>query len=385
MKKERIFLIGNVLGSYRSQNLIKTLLDMEHTVFYLPFVSAPVSIYFIFRKPLNLILLLLYVLASIYFIAQSKIVFVLAMNFQTRNFIQMFIAKLLRKKIIVDYYISCYDTLVNDRKTVDKESFSSKVLLIKDKLLMNLSDKVIFLNNAEKKYYQDVIDINLPETKNIICPLVVDSKTDFYLKNKKVWKRNKISDDFTICWWGSYIPLHGLDKIIETFTFLTHMPVKLFIFGNNEQASSVYKDKIANLGLSEKVTIKNDFTFNNGKLQYFLENNCDLALGNFGDSRKAKTVLVNKVVDCLAMGLPCLTMKTKASSDLLPDNTIFYAEPTPEGIAEKIVYIINNPDESKQVGSNGYHVYKEIFSPEVFTRNIRSLLEGSDNEIIINT
>lgn len=374
MKKEKVFLIGNVIGSYRSQNMIKTLLDLGHQVYYIPFTSAPISIHPIIRKPITATLSIVSIFIDTYFIIQSTVIFVPAMNFSERVILKMLIAKFLKKKIFLDYYISFYDTYVNDRQTINKQSFSSKVFLIKDRFLMTLPNRVIFLNNAEKDYYQEVIDIKLPETKIFICPLVIDPKIDFYVNKQKVWERKKREDEFIVCWWGTYIPLHGLNKIIESFTFLSHLPVKLYIFGNNEEASSAYQTQIVNLNLSKIITIKNDLTFNNGKLQLFLENNCDLALGNFGDSQKAKTVLVNKIVDCFAMGLPCLTMKTQASLELLPNNTIFYSEPTPKDIAEKIEYIMNNRDESKVIGSNGYLLYKNLFSPDVFAKKIRNLL-----------
>lgn len=371
----KFYLSGEIVGSYRSQNIIKVLTDSN-----IPFASLPIALHIptfssqILRKLIGAIALILTAPVRLLFIINSTHLLVLPMNWNAIVYFELIVAKIFKRTIIVDYYISLYDTEVNDRKTISAGSISAKKLLLKDKLLLKLASKVIFLNKSESTYYQNIAKYTVKNDKIVIIPLVIDYKNEkFALPTSQA--RKDIRSEFNVCWWGTYIPLHGLENIIESFAYLKNKNINLYIFGNSDLSSKPYTDLIEKLGVKDIIKVNNDSSFSNGKLAPFLNENCDLALGNFGKSDKAKTVLVNKLVDALALGLPCLTIATHATKELLNEGQgIIYTSNSPSDIANKIEQLSKNQPYLEKVGKNGFEVYLNNFSPDKFKAEFIKLL-----------
>lgn len=372
---KKIYLSGEIVGSYRSQNIIKVLSDSS-----IPYVALPTALHIpsflprILRKIFSLFGLIITIPYRILFIFNATHLLILPMNWSVIVYFELILAKIFRKTIIVDYYISIYDTAVNDRKTVSAGSISAKKLLLKDQLLLRLADKVIFLNKSESIYYQKISNYMVEKDKIAIIPLVIDFKKEKF--ELAAPRENKtLNSEFNVCWWGTYIPLHGLENIIESFAYLKNKKINLYIFGDTDLKSKPYANLIERLGVQDFVKINNDYSFSNGKLAPFLIKNCDLALGNFGKSEKAKTVLVNKLVDSLALGLPCLTIETNATNELLNEGeSVIYSSNLPLDIANIIEQLSNNLAYLEVVGKNGFDVYLNNFSPDKFKTEFIKLL-----------
>jgi len=366
----KVYLSGSVNGAYRAQNIIKIIGDAGIPFIYTPeyWSRLEVSNRFI-RLVLGALLLLLTLPVRFLFIALSSCVFVLPMNTSFVVMAEVLIAKILRKRVVVDYYISQFDTLVNDRKRFVGSSIRGRIALFKDRFLLNKADEVIFLNKAESEYYQRIVGVDLRLEKISVIPLCIDYKKELF------FSQYKGAEDFNVCWWGTYIPLHGLENLIKAFSFLKDKRIKLYLFGDSDEKSNPYRELIEKLHLRDKVKIDNQCSFSNGKLAPFLSKNCDLAIGNFGASEKARTVLVNKLVDSLSLGIPCLTMKTLATSELFEKNEgLIYTAPDPEQIAQKIVMCFQKKDELAAIGKAGMVKYLDTFSPDIFKVKILNLL-----------
>ena len=366
-----IYLSGTVVGSYRAQNTIKTISDAGIAFSYAPasYILYKIQNKYI-RKATNFFWRALTAPFRIILIAHSSHVFVLPMNASATTIMEVLIGKLLQKKIVVDYYISQYDTIVNDRKIASKDSLQGKLTLFKDRYFLNIADIVVFLNKAESAYYQKVAGINLNSSKIRIIPLCIDYKQEILQKSRQD------GEFFNVCWWGTYIPLHGLDNLIKSLSHVHNDKIRLYLFGDSDAKAAPYISLIESLGLGEKIVVNNKYSFSNGKLAPFLMQNCDLAIGNFGPSEKAKTVLVNKLVDSLSLGIPCLTMKTSATAELISNNEgLIIAEPTPEDIASKIDICARNSSDLQKIGQAGRKKYLDMFSPDSFKIKLTEILK----------
>ncbi|WP_069133157.1 glycosyltransferase family protein [Rhodohalobacter halophilus] len=377
MKEKRVYLIGGAKGSYRTQNLVKFLLDHNYQVFYNDFNPSLFrgcsGIKRVFRLVVKLLDELVQIPTKIYNLFLADYVVLTAMS-QMKQF-ELITAKLLGKYIITDFYISLYDTLVHDRNQFGKNSWYAKKFLKKDQNSIKLANLLLFLNKTEAKYYLDIL--NLEEKNYKIVPLCVENKK----KCKLRYYRNENNDNvFNICWWGNYIPLHGLDKIIEAASILNEqyeLKFHLYLFGTDEIQSKPYNKKIKELKLVNLATIYNDKTFNNGKLEPFLVNNCSLVLGNFGNSDKARNVLVNKLIDGVAMKAPVLTGESKAPKEFFPRDSIYYSNNTAESIALNIFKISQiKRDQIMKIVEYNYEIYNQYFSIEAFEENIKNIFKN---------
>lgn len=372
MKNKNIFIIGRSEGSYRTQNLIKYLLDNKYELYFNSFsittYKKSIGLKKVLRKIIRLVDEVIRRTFIIYNILLSDIVILPALC--NRYKFELKISKYFNKIIVVDFYISIYDTIILDRKTHELNSKEASYLFNLDLNILENSNYIFFLNQAEANYYLSPFNIEFNSLRHRILPLCVEE----FFKCELNYVNGK-SEVFNICWWGNYIPLHGLDKIIMAIYHLNEssdINFHLYLFGNkNINEELKYSNLIKSLNLEKKVTIKNDYTFKNRKLGDFLIKNCDLVLGNFGDSKKAKNVLVNKVVDGVAMRAPVLTGESIAPKEYFNEETIFYSKNEPQLIAREIIKVakINQVIIQNRV-KDSYLIFQNKFSVEAFYKNL---------------
>lgn len=279
-----------------------------------------------------------------------------------------------KKKVVKDFYNSLYETNINDRRLYLPDSNIAKGFLEEDKRVILKAFKLIFLNKSEAKRYAEICDINIDLIDYKIIPV---SKERMKEVKKKFY--NGETDVINICWWGTYIPLHGLDKIIEACRILVGMNLnfKLYIFGDSEEKSTEYREYVRKLDLERYIIFNNTFTFKNGMLHDFLIENCDVALGTFGDSVKAKTVIANKEIDAVSMKAPLITGFSQALNEYFDGvEDIIMIDNNPEEIASKIFEISKmNTSILYKMTDKAYSIFNMNFSEEKLLENYKDLLE----------
>lgn len=361
----KVYILGEARGSYRIQSFIKLLLDdrLRYKVYYDSVLYSNRLLRYFKSLFINPFIILL-----------SNVVYVNTMNVDVNIIYELLWAKLFRKKIIVDFYVSVYDTVVLDRKWFKEGSALAKLAGIIDHMFIRCASALVFLNRSEKEYYLRVCGMEkVDEKKVFIIPVGVDGRKP--VKNNFV---NGNSPTLKICWWGSYQPLHGLDKVIKAAGMIREkgLDVHWYFFGNDEKKSLPYKKLVEQLGLQDFCTISNDYTFSNGKLEPFLEENCDLALSIFGDSEKSFTVLPNKTLDACAMRCLLLSGNSSATKEYFDGTSLFLCERTPDDIA-KTVEEIYHSDKAllKARIEKMYEIFNADFSIEVLMRRYQKLID----------
>lgn len=282
-------------------------------------------------------------------------------------------AKLCNKYIIFEFYVSYYDMAINDNKTYSPESREAKKYLKLDKTALRYSDIVIFLNNSERNYYlkcveeQDTFDAR----KSRIIPLVVNS----YLADESVNKKEK-NDVIHVFYMGNYIPLHGVKKILYACEILSKKGInyQLTMWGTPQADTKPYRNLVEELGIESYVIFRTDWK---GQEYYHQEiRKQDIVLGAFGDSGKAKTVVINKVLDAVAEKVPVLTAPSTGLLEFFNgDDDIWFCDNTPNAIAERMIDIINeDEDKMRQRTDNAFMVFQNNFSIHAFNEKIKSLV-----------
>lgn len=225
----------------------------------------------------------------------------------------------LRKTIIVDFYISHYETRVLDRKMYASDSVEAKRFYQIDRYALLSSDICLFLNQAECNYYCSALDID-PSVLNVeILPVTNDH---LFTPAKLPWHTGA-TDVPVFAWWGREVsnPIHGLDAIITHF-IKEKNDARLVLCLDSEKDRGFLMKKYHQLHNHDRIELRTDLFFSNGSLPDFLQNKVDFAIGPIGQSTKAKTVLANKFVDALFMGLPIYCQVSEGMNDLLPADLI---------------------------------------------------------------
>jgi len=285
-----------------------------------------------------------------------------------RGILTLPFAKLIHRKPIIYFpAFSIYDTLVNDRKKIKKNSLKAKFVHFVDKQACKWADQVILESTEEINYF--VNEFILPKEKFSQIPLAADESL-FFPNQSSSSNKSK----FEVLFFGSFIPLHGIETIINSAAILNnHKDISFTICGEGQTKSQIekliQKKELKNLKLPGLVSKETLFEY---------IKNSDVCLGIFGNTLKAQKVLTNKVFQVLASEKPLITMESPAvkESHLVDKkNCILIPPSNPEKLAEEILFLKNNPDIRKKISSEGYQTYLKHLSIEVVGKKLVKIIE----------
>ncbi|MCK5017822.1 MAG: hypothetical protein KAS32_12235, partial [Candidatus Peribacteraceae bacterium] len=118
-----------------------------------------------------------------------------------------------RKKLIFDAFISLWDTQVNDRKKYSTVNPISWIIYLVDFFACFLADEILIDTETHKKYFVSKFKIK-PKKIRVIY---LETRTDlFYPKIKDVEKK----DYFEVLFFGTFIPLQGIEYILDAAEIL---------------------------------------------------------------------------------------------------------------------------------------------------------------------
>jgi len=154
-----------------------------------------------------------------------------------------------------------------------------------------------------------------------------------------------INGSLRICWWKTFIPLHGLDNILDTMKILKKRNMKFTcnLFSVDNKFFNIYAQKIKISKLSYHVFLRNYLKFINGYLSQYLVESYDLSLGIFGNTNKTYNVIPNKLTESFLLGILALTMNSPALREFFESGIDFWTcEPSSKSVSEAIIALISN-------------------------------------------
>lgn len=271
-----------------------------------------------------------------------------------------FFAKIFRKELIFDAFLSLYDTYIKDRKVAEPKSYKALRFYFYDWISIRLADKVILDTKENIDYF--IKKYKAKRNKFFELPVTADPEIFKYYSRK----RNRI---FTVGFYGSFMPLHGVDVIVKALEHLKDSNIKCLLFGIGPGIDDT-KKLIERLGLGGKVILTNQ------KVEYWqlpsYFEKIDLFLGGpFGSSDKAKRVVPAKIAESLCTGVPTIVTRTPTTNRLLRNlkGIIWLDQVLPENLARKV-------EEAKK-----FNVKKSIEIRNGFSKSQLSF-EGFKNRLI---
>lgn len=276
------------------------------------------------------------------------------------------LGKLFHKPVVFDVFVSLYDSQVLDRKLHSPNSREAKRLVKYDKWSCLLSDLVIVDTIQHKKYFQQ--EFNLQRAKFEVLPV---GAQDIFLPRPFL---KKCGHTFKVLFYGTYIPLHGVQYILQAAKLLeSDDTIKFELIGNgqtyNEMINLAKKLNLTNVNFIDPLPIGN-----------LIEKiaKADICLGIFGNTNKARRVIPNKVYQCAAMRKPIITGDSPAVREVFGDgkNILLCKMADSCGLGEKITILMNSPILSKTIADNGYRLFQEKFTTRKIGERLVAIFMG---------
>jgi glycosyltransferase involved in cell wall biosynthesis len=212
------------------------------------------------------------------------------------------VAKLRRVPIVMDLFISLYDTAIVDRSLSPRRSFKATCLWSLEWLACRAADRVIIDTAAHARYIEELF--GLPAMSVGDVPVGVEAE---YFERLAPKAR---TDRRTVLFYGQLIPLHGIETVLAAALSDRGRAFNWVIVGDGQEAPKVAAAMAAR---PNHVTWIKWVPYD--ELRQRIEES-DVCLGIFGNSRKASSVVPNKVYQSLASGRHVVTRSSPAMDDL---------------------------------------------------------------------
>lgn len=265
--------------------------------------------------------------------------------------------------ISLDFFVPAYDTLVNDRKKIKKNTFLAKLLFKLDYLSCCSADNIFVDTKTNLDYYTKLMGIR-PQKMKVIYVGCNDEL--FFPKNTHI-------DNDLVLYYCSYLPLHGVDIVIKAAKILdqrTSIHFKIIGEGMEYQ-------KIRNLAYSLNLTNVNFMP--PMPLEVLPDEIAKAAIclgGHFGNTQKAKRVIAGKTYQLLAMAKPTIVGDNKANHELLTHGKdAFFCKMNDHiALANSICYLHEHRIFRENLGIGGYKTFIKKASNKVLEKQIYKTL-----------
>jgi glycosyltransferase involved in cell wall biosynthesis len=268
-------------------------------------------------------------------------------------------------KIIFDPFTSRYNTRIEDRMLYKPKSLQGLICLWQDWSACKSAHTLVFDTLEHKEYFYKKYKLNKPYQ---IIPVLIPEE-NFVSKVKSV---NHFNNKTNILFYGTFIPLQGIQTIIEAGRLAKDSPnFKFSIIGKGQTHKEM--QSLAN-GLENIEFID---TVSEIELADYIEK-ADICLGIFGDTTKASRVVPNKVIQCASMSKPIITRESKAIKTYFENQiSIYMIKPNS---AIELYNAINTISQSSKLqqdlSTNSRLVFEKSFSQSAVLQKLKTLISN---------
>lgn len=270
-----------------------------------------------------------------------------------------FLPKKLRPKcLVIDAFISIYDTVVTDRALLSPEHFMARILKKIEQYAFEMADVVVTDTVINSNHYAEMF--GLPTHKFTAIPLS-SNEIDF---KPKPYSYDE-GDVCNVLFVGTFIPLHGISTLVEAICLLKNNTRILFtLIGNGQESTKMqklYDEKLENFRWISDWQSANE-------IAEFIDQS-DICLGIFGGTEKADRVCPYKIYAYAACGRPIITRVSKLLTDpagVIDGEAFVFVEPAnPVALADAITTLENNTDRRQILSCNSLRYYEKYLSNSV--------------------
>lgn len=211
-------------------------------------------------------------------------------------------------RVAMDWFLSAYDTVVEDRKIVGKYHPLASMLWCAEWVAARLPDALFMDTHAHATRMEELFKLR-PGSCGRVWVGVEMGAFDGTAAATIATAPRKGTE---ILFYGQFIPLHGLPTIIEAARRLRDKPIDWLLIGHGQESTRVEEmmisEPLPRLRMLAWVEYEN-------LLDYLRDAN--ICLGIFGTSGKAASVIPNKVFQIIAARKPLITCDSPGIRELV--------------------------------------------------------------------
>ena len=278
-------------------------------------------------------------------------------------------ALLFAKRLVFDPLAARYETKVIDWRRRRPGTVRAWWNFRIDLMSFRMSDLVLADTAAHKDYFCRTYGV--PEDKVAVIPVGYD---DRLFRPEDTPSPKSKDAPFEVLFFGSFLPLHGAESIIEAAALLSKKdPSIRFRFIGTGQTLERVRLRADSLALPN-VEFKGWLRYADLPAQIAA---ADVCLGIFGATEKARRVVPHKVFQAMGMKKAVITARTPAAEEFFhhKKDVYFCDPPYPKSLVSAILELKADGRLRRSLAENGYRLVRETYSPQALGRILLDLVE----------
>lgn len=272
-----------------------------------------------------------------------------------------------RRRIVLVSFISLFDTAVRDRQAATEASWSARVLKWLDARAFRAADLVLVDTQAQGDYYAELFDM---ERTRFVRSYVGEDDEQFVTSPLAAQHDD---EPLRVLFFGTYVPLHGIDTIIEAAALLRDEAIEFTLIGSGQQFEAL---RVRSGQLGGRIQFVPEWQSTAQLHEQIAQ--AHVCLGIFGVTAKAARVIPYKVFDAMAVGRPVITRDSPAIRELLSHEESALLCPAGDAgaLAAAVRRLRDDPELARQIAVKGHQIYVENGSPQAIGRHLLNQVEG---------
>ncbi len=266
--------------------------------------------------------------------------------------------------LVIDAFTPVYDSAVHDRAVTGPRSLAALRYWLIDWLAVRLGDRVLVDTGQHRDYFIHAFGARA----DVLRVIPVGAPHEWLAAAPPLHGGAGLLASF----YGTFIPLHGIDTILRAAHRLADRPDIRFEITGRGQTFTAMRALAGDLAL-ENVSFLDpvppgDLPARAGR--------GDLALGIFGTTAKAARVVPNKVYQMLALGRPVITADSPALREMFaPGEDLAVVPPgDPRALAEQIAALAGDPARRAALAQTGRRHIEEAYTEAALGRRLLDAL-----------
>lgn len=266
-----------------------------------------------------------------------------------------------KKPIILDALMSPYASLSRERKFGKLGAIGAMGWRLIERSVLNNANLVLTDTLAHCKLYEHEFSV----APYKLLPIPVGAEEPEPCREQPSHEAaSRPKPQMTVLFYGSFLPLHGVDIILEAASRLRDLPIRFDFIGGDSGQNSKLVTSCAKLGITQ-YTHRQWVEFD--ELINTAIPNADICLGGpFGNTDQARRVITGKTSQCLALGKPTIVGEIDEKHGFVDkQNCLLVPQGNPEALAEAILWTYSHREQLAQIGERGHALYAERLSIKV--------------------
>ncbi len=274
------------------------------------------------------------------------------------------------KPLIYDEFLNPYLWTIEEHKKFKKGSVLEKLVRFYTKYTLNAADYVLSDTYAHASYSFT----NFGISSDKFTTLYVGTDEKVFTESSSKEKDNKKS--FNVFFYGNFLPLHGINHIINAAEALKDKKdIQFTIIGgaNRKEDMEVFLADVAKRKLNN---VEHKPWVEYEELPDYIRRS-DLCLGGpFAGTPQAQKVITGKAYQFLSIAKPTIIGAIDEEVGFVDKrNCLLIKQGSTDELVANILWAYENQDKLAKIGKSGQDLYKKKFSQAAQQKVLRSVLD----------